>query len=240
MPISRSTHNSHDQGVSSLTASTSIAYSTMKPPFSETNHFIPEMKRRKDSDAKEVLRAFSDDEGPSSANENVDVTMGESPSLYSQESEPGERREARLYIGNLAHAATEKELGMFFSGYTAANFGLPKNPRTKKSVGYAFADLANTTEAQTAISELSGKEILGRKVSVQFAQKIGPADVITGNPRPPSETKTVIEAPVTTREIKIPISRRQKQRGPPTDGVPSKTKVMVANLPYDLGEDKVR
>lgn len=32
----------------------------------------------------------------------------------------------------------------------------------------------------------------------------------------------------------------QKQRGPPEDGIPSKTKVMVANLPYDLTEDKVR
>lgn len=33
--------------------------------------------------------------------------------------------------------------------------------------------------------------------------------------------------------------RERKQRGPPEDGVPSKTKVMVANLPYDLGEEKV-
>lgn len=34
--------------------------------------------------------------------------------------------------------------------------------------------------------------------------------------------------------------RAQKQRGPPEDGIPSKTKVMVANLPYDLNEEKVR
>lgn len=34
-------------------------------------------------------------------------------------------------------------------------------------------------------------------------------------------------------------ARPQKQRGPPEDGIPSKTKVMVANLPYDLTEDKV-
>ena len=37
-----------------------------------------------------------------------------------------------------------------------------------------------------------------------------------------------------------PRSRIQKQRGPPEDGIPSKTKVMVANLPYDLTEEKVR
>lgn len=33
--------------------------------------------------------------------------------------------------------------------------------------------------------------------------------------------------------------RARKERGPPADGVPSKTKVMVANLPYDLGEEKL-
>lgn len=33
--------------------------------------------------------------------------------------------------------------------------------------------------------------------------------------------------------------RGKKKRGPPEDGVPSKTKVMVANLPYELSEEKV-
>lgn len=36
------------------------------------------------------------------------------------------------------------------------------------------------------------------------------------------------------------VKQPRKQRGPPEDGVPSKTKIMVANLPYDLGEEKVR
>lgn len=42
-----------------------------------------------------------------------------------------------------------------------------------------------------------------------------------------------------TISTKAPRAPRQRQRGPPEDGVPSKTKVMVANLPYDLNEDKV-
>lgn len=32
--------------------------------------------------------------------------------------------------------------------------------------------------------------------------------------------------------------RQRRERGPPADGVPSKTKVMVANLPYDLTEEQ--
>jgi hypothetical protein len=42
--------------------------------------------------------------------------------------------------------------------------------------------------------------------------------------------------PRTPREPREP--RERKLRGPPEDGVPSKTKVMVANLPYDLREEK--
>lgn len=34
--------------------------------------------------------------------------------------------------------------------------------------------------------------------------------------------------------------RERKQRGPPEDGIASKVKVMVANLPYDLSEEKLK
>lgn len=36
------------------------------------------------------------------------------------------------------------------------------------------------------------------------------------------------------------VPRERRERGPPADGIPSKNKVMVANLPYDLSEEKVR
>jgi hypothetical protein len=42
-----------------------------------------------------------------------------------------------------------------------------------------------------------------------------------------------------SRPAKPRVPRERKQRGPPEDGTPSKTKVMVANLPYDLTEEKV-
>ncbi len=46
-------------------------------------------------------------------------------------------------------------------------------------------------------------------------------------------------AAVDPKTAKPRVPRERKQRGPPEDGVASKTKVMVANLPYDLREDKV-
>ena len=53
---------------------------------------------------------------------------------------------------------------------------IPVNPRTSRPVGYAFVDLATAEQAASAIEELSGKEILQRKVSVQLARKSDPAD----------------------------------------------------------------
>ena len=48
---------------------------------------------------------------------------------------------------------------------------IPVNPRTTKPVGYAFVDLATSSEAERAVSELNDKTILERKVSVQLARK---------------------------------------------------------------------
>ena len=48
---------------------------------------------------------------------------------------------------------------------------IPVNPRTTRPVGYAFVDLKSSDEAQKAIDNLSGKDILDRKVSVQLARK---------------------------------------------------------------------
>ena len=55
------------------------------------------------------------------------------------------------------------------------NTSIPVNPRTNRPVGYAFVDLTTAEGANKAISELSGKEILERKVSVQLARKPEPA-----------------------------------------------------------------
>lgn len=53
---------------------------------------------------------------------------------------------------------------------SSESVSIPKNPRTDRPVGYAFVDLSTPSEAERAIGELSGKEILERKVSVQLAR----------------------------------------------------------------------
>ncbi|KAK7519753.1 uncharacterized protein IWZ02DRAFT_434254 [Phyllosticta citriasiana] len=210
----------------------------------------------------------------------------------------------RLYIGNLAYATTEGELKDFFKDYLVESTSIPVNPRTTRPVGYAFVDLSTPSEAERAITELNGKAILDRKVSIQLARKPeahgegsgsgGEGTNGTGNRRRSSTrgrgrgrgrggranrggrtrkegdaqdsaaadpaasvptnvpgqvlplTETTNEALTaekgtdgTTKPAKPVVLRERKQRGPPEDGVPSKTKVMVANLPYDLKEEKL-
>lgn len=61
------------------------------------------------------------------------------------------------------------------TNHCSESVSIPKNPRTDRPVGYAFVDLSTPNEADRAIAELSGKEILERKVSVQLARKPEPA-----------------------------------------------------------------
>ncbi|KAL8828325.1 MAG: hypothetical protein Q9170_006654 [Blastenia crenularia] len=206
----------------------------------------------------------------------------------------------RLYIGNLAYATTEGALKEFFTGYSIETTSIPTNPRTTRPVGYAFVDLSTADEAQKAIAELSGKEILDRKVSVQLARKPETAEQkaeaaasggegVSGNEgrrrnsgrgrgrgrgrggrgarggrsrqtngattdgptNVPGQvlplTDTTNEGAATeqtsdgaTAESKPRTPRQPRQRGPPEDGIPSKNKIMVANLPYDLSEEKLK
>lgn len=50
------------------------------------------------------------------------------------------------------------------------NITIPVNPRTHRHVGYAFVTLSTSFEADRVISQLSGKEILERKTSIQRAR----------------------------------------------------------------------
>lgn len=175
-------------------------------------------------------------------------------------------------------------------------------------MGYAFVDVSTPSEAERAISELNGKTILDRKVSVQLARKPEPAAEGTegqeGKPRrrqsargrgrgrggratraqnrnkkakegeangeAAAEAATNGDGPTNVPGQAAPLTSTtnealtapagaegtidadakkagknkqarepRKQHGPPEDGVPSKTKIMVANLPYDLREEKL-
>ena len=75
--------------------------------------------------------------------------------------------DCRLRIRNLALATTEAELEAFFSSYGVKTVSILPSKR-KNGVACALISLWDAAEAQKATSELSGKELLGCRVSVSF------------------------------------------------------------------------
>jgi len=94
-----------------------------------------------------------------------------SPQQDSGEQDPRALCEGRrLYIGNMSYAATEADLKTFFRDYYVQSVRIPINPRTTRPVGYAFVDLYIPSQLEQAVSELDGKSLVDRKVSVQLAK----------------------------------------------------------------------
>ncbi|KKA29518.1 hypothetical protein TD95_001576 [Thielaviopsis punctulata] len=195
------------------------------------------------------------------------------PAAAATESTPDQTSVAegrRLYLGNVAYAATEEALKEFFKGFDVKSVSIPKNPHTNKSVGYAFVDVATTEEAQRAIAELDREQILERKVSVQIArppqepsgenegrrQPNGRSGRLRRRAQGKKEDKATTPAADATSEaatatetaeaskskppVKSRSPKRKTHKGPPENGVQSKVKVMVTNLPYHLTEEQLK
>jgi len=69
----------------------------------------------------------------------------------------------RVYIGNLPGSAREKDLEKFFKGYGRKTDFLIKQ-------GFGFVEFDDYRDADDAVYELNGKEILGERVSVEHAR----------------------------------------------------------------------
>ncbi len=78
--------------------------------------------------------------------------------------------ERRLYLGNLAYATTETDLGQLFSNFSIEECKVPVNPRTSRSVGYAFVTLRTHDEALRAVEQLNHIVVADRKLSIQLAR----------------------------------------------------------------------
>lgn len=76
-----------------------------------------------------------------------------------------------IYVGNLAHSATEEELRQAFAQYgTVSAVNIIKDRETGRPRGFAFVEMADSNEAATAIKELNLREISGRSITVNEAR----------------------------------------------------------------------
>jgi len=76
-----------------------------------------------------------------------------------------------IYVGNLSYSTTEEELRSMFETYGRVDSArIIIDRMTNQSKGFGFVEMANSSEAQAAISGLNGKEMGGRAISVNEAR----------------------------------------------------------------------
>ncbi len=76
-----------------------------------------------------------------------------------------------LYIGNLSYQATEDDLREVFAEYgTIKRVVLPMDRETGRMRGFAFVEMMEDAQEDTAISELDGAEWMGRQLKVNKAR----------------------------------------------------------------------
>ena len=76
-----------------------------------------------------------------------------------------------IYIGNLSYQATEEDLKLVFADYgNVKRVSLPTDRETGKVRGFAFVEMSEDSEEESAISSLDGAEWMGRQLRVNKAR----------------------------------------------------------------------
>lgn len=77
-----------------------------------------------------------------------------------------------IYIGNLNYNIDEDELRKIFGEYgEIVSVKIITDRETGRTKGFAFVEMQDEEDAKRAISELNGKEVMGRNIKVNFANK---------------------------------------------------------------------
>jgi RNA recognition motif-containing protein len=77
----------------------------------------------------------------------------------------------KLYVGNLTYGTTDSDLQAMFEPHgTVQSAQVIMDRDTGRSKGFGFVEMGTDAEAQTAITELNGKEVDGRALTVNEAR----------------------------------------------------------------------
>ena len=90
---------------------------------------------------------------------------------------------SKLYIGGLAYSTTSDGLREFFTQCGNVLSATVITDRfSGQSRGFGFVEMATSEEAQAAISQLNGRELDGRRITVEISNPQAPRS--GGGPRP--------------------------------------------------------
>ena len=77
----------------------------------------------------------------------------------------------KLFVGNLSFNTTENDLQDAFAAFgTVTEANLMMDRATGRPRGFAFVTMSTPEEAQKAISEMNGKQLDGRALTVNVAR----------------------------------------------------------------------
>ncbi|MBI3823012.1 MAG: RNA-binding protein [Planctomycetes bacterium] len=78
---------------------------------------------------------------------------------------------AKLYVGNLTYEVTDSALEAMFAPFgTVQSAQVIMDRDTGRSKGFGFVEMGSSQEAQAAIDAMNGKEVDGRKLTVNEAR----------------------------------------------------------------------
>lgn len=78
---------------------------------------------------------------------------------------------SKLFIGSLSFNVNEDQLReLFETAGTVVSAAIIKDRDTDRSKGFGFVEMGTDEEAQTAITNLNGKELDGRAIVVNIAK----------------------------------------------------------------------
>ena len=76
-----------------------------------------------------------------------------------------------IYVGNLSRDVTEDDLRQDFEAFGQVNSAtVIKDRFSGESRGFGFVEIPSKNEAQTAITEMNGKDLKGRTINVNEAR----------------------------------------------------------------------
>ena len=77
----------------------------------------------------------------------------------------------KIYVGNLSYNTTETELNDLFAQFgEVGSTKIISDRYSGRSRGFAFVEMSNRDEGQSAINELNGSEVRGRNLKVSEAR----------------------------------------------------------------------
>jgi cold-inducible RNA-binding protein len=78
---------------------------------------------------------------------------------------------AKLFVGSLSYDTTEERLREIFAEFgNVVSATIIMDRATNRSKGFGFVEFESAEDAQKAVAELNGKEVDGRKLTVNEAR----------------------------------------------------------------------